>query len=291
MEQSLPWSIVIALMITGWVVSGECSHFTDCIESLFNQIIFKLKIALKFGVNQLVVHCQSNNPRCCDRFEVPLFSLESTLTFGVLSQGTTTGTDYSLLRFSSAGVYGVDGFQFNANKLSNTTSVTTGQTSSPTIAFLRFVISKLHFIQNCPIVLSSYFLVLLGPPNASTTTDIPVETTSESVPPTVTSTPQDDSTTDTPQQPPTSEATVPPGTLQTTSSSPGEFAGNRIILGIAVGAAVGGLTAIIVVVVVVIIIVVCTMKRRDKKIKDTLNCSVIDDGITKAIYSGVCVCV
>ena len=152
--------------------------------------------------------------------------------------------------------------------------------------------------------------MLLGPPNASTTTDIPVETTSESVPPNVfttvtdlsktqtglttdTSTPQDDSTTDTPQQPPTSEATVPTGTLQTTSSSPGEFAGNRNILGIAVGAVVGGLTAIIVVVVVVIIIVVCTMKRRDKKIwklkEDTLNCSLNEVGISNAMYSGVCV--
>ena len=90
--------------------------------------------------------CQSNNPRCCDRFEVPLFSLESTLTFGVLSLGTTTGTDYNLLRLSSTELYGVDGFQFNANGLSNTTNVITGQTSSSTIAFLRFVISKLHFI-------------------------------------------------------------------------------------------------------------------------------------------------
>ena len=49
---------------------------------------------------------QSNIPRCCDRFEVPLFSLESTLTFGVLTQGTTsTGTDYNLLRFRSAEMY------------------------------------------------------------------------------------------------------------------------------------------------------------------------------------------
>ena len=226
--------------------------------------------------------CHSNNPRCCDRFEVPLFSLESTLTFGVLSIGTVTGTDYNLLRFSSAGMYGVDGFQFNAAGLSNTTSVITGQTSSPTIAFLRFVISKLHFIQNCPIVLSSYFLVLLGPPNASTTTNIPVETTSESMPPNVFTTVTDLSTTQ--------------ADLTTDSSSPGEFAGNRNILGIAVGAVVGGLTAIIiVVVVVVIIIVVCTMKRRDKKLwklkEDTLNCSLNEVGITNAMYSGVCVCV
>ena len=92
--------------------------------------------------------CQSNIPRCCDRFEVPLFSLESTLTFGVLSLGSTTDTDYTLLRFHSAGMYGVDGFQFNANGLTNTTNVITGQTLSSTIAFLRFVISKLHFIQN-----------------------------------------------------------------------------------------------------------------------------------------------